>query len=199
VKRAERFVFQRDRDSFIIARGVLRRILAYYLGTEPTLLRFSYNDYGKPRVLTAEPVQFNLSHSHNLATIAIALNRSVGIDIERIRPIADAEQLAEHFFSREEIRVFRALPAHLKQAAFFRCWTRKEAYIKARGMGLSFPLDAFTVPLTSGGPVRPAYTQQDLEAASDWSLRGLCPGAGYVGALVVEGKDLQVKRWQWSG
>ena len=199
--RAERFHFQRDRDRFIVARGGLRDILSRYLNTKSDQLRFCYNSHGKPalaRKANHGELGFNLAHSHELALYAITRGREVGIDLERIRSNLVDEQIAERFFSPREVVVLRGLPMYQQREAFFNCWTRKEAYVKAKGQGLSIPLDQFDVSLAPGEPAALLSTQWHPQEASRWSLQKLNPGCGYVAALAVEGHDWQVECWQWS-
>src|SRR5262249_51209659 len=140
--RAQRFRFQRHREHFIVSHGVLRIVLARYLEMEPSQLQFCYNPFGKPALSDQrEEIHFNLSHSHGLALLAIARGREVGIDIERVNPSIVNEGIPERFFSRGEVSNLRALPIDLQPAAFFDFWTLKEAYIKARGFGLTVPID----------------------------------------------------------
>lgn len=199
--RAERYCFQKDREHFIAARGVLREILGGYLKLEPEQLRFSYNAYGKPALVGEDGgcgLRFNLSHSHGLALFAIARGREIGVDVEFIRSRLTDEQIGERFFSPREVAGLRALPAEMQREAFFACWTRKEAFIKAKGKGLSLPLDQFDVSLTPGEPASLMNTQEDPHEVFRWSLRELFPGRGYAAALAVEGKAGQIKYWQWS-
>jgi 4'-phosphopantetheinyl transferase len=198
--RAERFYFPRNREHFIAARRVLRAILGRYLNRHPSALRFCHTPYGKP-VLTAESggetLRFNVSHSHGLALYAIARSRELGINVEHIRPDLADEQIAEPFFSAREVVVLRALPSHMRTAAFFHCWTRKEAYIKGRGEGLSLPLEQFDVSLIPGEPAALLSTQGDPCEAWRWSLQELIPGPGYMAALAVEGHHWRLACWQW--
>lgn len=201
IARAERFYFEKDRRHFIVARGVLRMILSRYLGLDPRQLGFCYSSYGKPALATApgrDWLRFNVSHSHELALYAITRGREVGIDIEYMRDNLATDTIAESYFSPREVAVLRALPADLRHEAFFTCWTRKEAYIKARGEGLSFPLDQFDVSLAPGEPAALLRTLGDPHEASRWSLQALTPGTGYAAALVVEGHGWQLTCWQWA-
>lgn len=189
--RADKFHFPRDREHFTVARGVLRQILGGYLGSAPEQVRFAYNKYGKP-ALAADafdaPLSFNVSHSKDIALYAIAGGRRrVGLDIEHLREDFDSLTLAERFFSHAEVAALRALPAEQQRTAFFNCWTRKEAYIKALGEGLSHPLDKFSVSLAPGEPAALLSTDDNPEEASRWSLVELSPGDGYVAALACEG------------
>ncbi len=201
LERAKRYYFQKDREHFIAARGLLRDILGRYLQIEPNQIRFCYGAYGKPELSGEdgwEALCFNVSYSHGLALYAITHGREIGVDLECIRPVQEAEQIAERFFSARENAVFRALPAHEKLQAFFNCWTRKEAYIKAIGDGLSRPLDQFDVSLAPGEPAALLRTNGDHREASRWSLHKLDPGPGYVAALAVEGDGWQLKCWRWA-
>ena len=199
-KRAERFHFEQHRQRFIAGRGILRTILSCYLGIEPSLLQFCYGHRGKPALAAIDAdkaLRFNLSHSEGLAMYAIARDREIGIDLEYIRCVPDAEQIAARFFSCRENAVFRALPPEQKQAAFFNCWTRKEAYIKAIGDGLAFSLDQFDVSLSPGEPARLLGIKGSSAAAAHWSLQELTPAPGYVAALAVEGHGWSLICWQW--
>jgi 4'-phosphopantetheinyl transferase len=197
--RAERFQLKTSRERYIVARGVLRSILGTYLNRAPESLRFRYGSRGKPELVpeSAEGViRFNVSHSGRVALYAIASAREVGIDLELIRHRVRVEQMADRFFSRREIETLRALPTHLRRRAFFLCWTRKEAYIKAKGEGLSLPLDRFDVSLTPGEPAVLLSTQQDPDEAPRWSLQELSPAPGYVGALAVQGHGWSCSYWE---
>jgi 4'-phosphopantetheinyl transferase len=200
--RADRFHFQEDREHFIVARGVLRSILGLYLRKAPEFLSFRYTSYGKPALdlgSGGEAIRFNLSHSHKMALYAVARGREVGIDLEFISGSPQAEQIAERFFSSEEISTLRALPPALQRHGFFLCWTRKEAYIKARGEGLSLPLDQFDVSLKPGEPAELLGTRPDPLEARRWSLRNLTiEPSGYGAALAVEGSDWSLALWRWA-
>lgn len=200
LKRAERLHFQKDRAHFLVARGLLRAVLGRYLDMDPSQVCFWYNFYGKP-FLAASPgrytLNFSLSHSHGLALYAVTRGRKIGIDLERIHTDFACEQIAERFFSPRENTVLRALPANMKHEAFFTCWTRKEAYIKAKGEGLSLPLDQFDVSLAPGGPATLLNSRWDPQETSRWSIQELFPGPSYVAALAVEGHGWRLTRWQW--
>jgi Phosphopantetheinyl transferase len=195
-ERANRFHFDEHRHDYIIARGLLRCLLGRYLKIKPDQLRFCYGKYGKPALINecgGDWLRFNLSHSHNLALYAVARNREVGIDLEWIRKGFANEQIAERFFSKEETRVLRSLPGDLQDEGFFNCWTRKEAYIKARGEGLSMPLDKFDVSLIPGEPARLLASRVDAEDTSRWTFYNLAPCDGYAGAVAAEGRDWQIR------
>jgi len=198
--RAERFHFERDREHFITARGVLRAILGRYVKRVPDCLSFYYGSHGKP-VLAEESgetaIRFNVSHSHEVALYAVARGREVGIDLEHIRFDLAVVEIAERFFSRQEVAMLRTLPAEAQFQAFFRCWTRKEAYIKARGEGLSLPLDHLDLSPAPGGPGAIRGAQLDPSEASRWSFQEFTPAAGYVASLVAEGHGWRLTCWQW--
>jgi 4'-phosphopantetheinyl transferase len=201
--RSARFYFERDQQRFIVARGVLRDLLGRYLQTQPSQIRFVYNAFGKPDLspeFTAR-LKFNLSHSAGLALIAVATASNVGVDLEYIRAQSDYADIARRFFSAAEVDYLTALPSHLYAEAFFSCWTKKEAYVKACGEGLAIPLNSFSVPLTTD----PGHTPVDLDVASKgivsakrWSLYTLRPAPGYAGALAIEGTGWRLRQWQWK-
>ncbi|MEK7277570.1 MAG: 4'-phosphopantetheinyl transferase superfamily protein [Chloroflexota bacterium] len=195
--RSDRFHFRRDRERFIVCRGALRIILGRSLGIEPEAVRFQYGPNGKPGLAHDTSLRFNVSHSREAALIAVARGTEIGVDIERIRHEADFEMMAGRFFSRREAAAQRALPESQSVNAFFKCWTRKEAYLKARGDGLSFPLDGFDVSV--GGEAALLENRVDPDEVGRWSLRDVSDeAAGYAAALAVEGADWEVARWQFS-
>jgi len=200
ISKTRRFYFENDRRHSIAARGLLRTILGRYLKTDPRCLRICYKLYGKPALVGTSghnTYNFNLSHSHGLFLLAITLGREIGIDVEYIRPESAGEEIAERFFAPNEIAKLRSLPTDQKVEAFFKCWTRKEAYIKAKGEGLSMPLDQFEVSLSPDEPAALLHPVSFREPP-DWSLEEVYPGPGYTGALVVQGLASQLKYWQWS-
>lgn len=197
VRRAARFCFARDHDHFIVARGILRTLLARYLGASPAALSFGYGAQGKPWLISESgapsAVRFNVSHSHGAALFAFALNREVGVDVELVRPDFAEAAIAEKFFSPREVAALRSLPKEQQAAGFFNCWTRKEAWIKARAHGLSFPLDRFSVTLRPGEAARLLEISGEEGEAERWSLAHLELGERYVGALAVAGNKLQLR------
>ncbi len=199
-ERAARLYLERDRRRFIVGRGVLRTILGRYLGIEPHQVQFSYKPHGKP-YLTASPgqmaLQFNAAHSHELALYAFAWGCQVGIDVEYVHLVPDAEEIAARFFSVRENAALRLLPEEQRQMGFFYCWTRKEAYIKAIGDGLSYPLDRFDVSLGGEEGLQSLDIDGDPGESGRWSLQAFIPAPGYVAALAVEGHDWQPVYWQY--
>lgn len=199
-RRADRFYFEKDRRQFTVARGALRMLLSGYLNIEPSRIRFCYSHYGKPRLDGGDPdtlLRFNLSHSHGLTLMTFALGRELGIDVEWLRPDLACDEIAERFFSPAELAALRALPPDQRLQGFFNCWTRKEAYIKAIGTGLSTPLDQFDVSLAPEEPARLLATRTQPSEARRWSLEALNLEPDYAGAIAVEGDGWQLHCWHW--
>ncbi len=186
---ADRFHFDRDRRRYIVAHGVLRSILGRYLDIQPECVTFHFGPQGKPRLASSGDqvsLHFNLTHSRDLALYAVTRVAEVGIDVEYTqRQVLDMDQLAARFFSANENALYRDRPAAERPAAFFRCWTRKEAFIKALGEGLSHPLDRFDVTLDH--PAAILSIDGEPGAAAGWSLFHLEPAADYVGAVAIQG------------
>jgi len=197
--RCARFAFEQLRSDFIIARGMLRTILAAYAGADPVHLRFNHNRHGKPALQHPhdERLQFNLSHAHRLMALAVTQERLVGVDIEHIRLDLDHRQMASRFFSAREQDDLRLVSHEDLPQAFFLGWTRKEAYIKAIGAGLSHPLNQFDVTLRPDDPAALLATRPDPAEASRWRLAALTMPAGYVGAVVAAGRNWRLTEAWW--
>jgi 4'-phosphopantetheinyl transferase len=200
LERADRFIFDPDRNHFIAARGILRDVLGRYLQCAPQTIDFVYGTRGKPAISSAgsrHPLCFNLSHSHGLAVIGISRERELGIDVEMIRLDFASEEIAERYFSAKEIADLNKLPTEQRTDGFFLCWTRKEAYIKAKGNGLHIPLDSFDVSVS---PEMPAT----LSSADDsrWGIHSFVPSAAseprYAAAVVAEGKNWTARYFEWK-
>lgn len=199
--RARRYHFEDNRNEYILARGMLRHLLGRYLGEDPAALRFVYSPYGKPSLADQagpDRLTFNVTHSHGIVLYAFARGRELGIDLERIRPEAAHDGVAERFFSPREVSTLRALPEHAQPIGFFNCWTRKEAYIKARGEGLTIPLNQFDVSLVPGEPAALLESRVDPADIDRWTLAALPMGTQYVAALAVEGTRWRLKGWEWQ-
>jgi 4'-phosphopantetheinyl transferase len=198
--RANRFRFDRHRRQYIVGRGALRALLAAYSGTRPELVRFTYGPRGKPFLEGSTDLFFNLSNSDEMALVGFVRGREIGVDIEYLKPMPDCEQIAERFFSESERVVLRGVPKESKEEAFFNCWTRKEAYLKAVGEGLAAPLDSFDVILAPGEPPRMLTLRGDAAAASLWWLEHFRLSPEYIGALALERRSPE-ERWEvktWS-
>ena len=195
--RVARFRSEQSRTRFVVAHAALRGVLARYLEAAPTDLRFTKNHYGKP-ALAGEEVQFNLSHADDMAAIAVTRSSEVGVDIERIRPGVEGEEIARRFFSPREVEAFLALPPGEREAAFFRCWTRKEAFIKAVGEGFSFPLDQFDVAFAPEEPPAILSIRGRSDEASRWTLAEFPVPEGYLAAVAVRATGLRVVCRDWT-
>lgn len=192
--RADRFRFDRHRRRYVARRGILRELIGFYLDCDPAAVAFVRNAYGKPAVARGD-LHFNLSHSHGTALYAFCHNVDVGCDIERRDPKFAAEQIPELFFSRDEVHTLRSLPLNEQTEAFFNCWTRKEAYIKAVGHGLSIALDSFDVSLASS---EPAALRRGCEG---WSVQSFEPMLGFQAAVVAQGANWRLnftERRSWQ-
>jgi len=191
--RAQRFRFRRDENRYVIGRAKLRLILAVYTGSAPGDIRFAYGEQGKPELVDHPRVRFNLANSEGNALVAISVDHELGVDLERIRPQFADEHIAEHFFSETEVKVLRMLPNSQQEQAFFECWTRKEAFLKAKGGGLSVPLDMFVVAFGPGQAAALLRSDLDPTDTDRWKVMdvsGLLPG--HVAAIVVNAGKLPV-------
>ncbi len=191
-ERAARFRFEHLRYSFTCARGALRVLLGGYLGIAAAAVEFGYGSNGKPFLKSGDSIRFNASHSGDWAVFAFASGCDVGIDVEKVRPLPDMADIARNYFCRAEWEALMSLPAEEREAAFFRCWTRKEAYIKATGEGLSAPLDAFQVTLDADAPARFLHIGHDESAAAEWTLEDLRVAPGYAAALACRGTQRRI-------
>jgi 4'-phosphopantetheinyl transferase len=195
--RAARFHFARDRQHFVASRALLRTILAGYLDTLPDRITFFYSAKEKPALQHehGSDITFNVSHSGGIALMGFTRDRQIGVDIEQVRPDLDLEAIARRFFSPDEQKQLSVVPEEEQAEAFFRCWTRKEAYIKATGDGLSLPLSQFDVALRPTESSSLLATRPDPLEAGRWSLKEVPGGAGYVAALCVHGREWQLRDW----
>ncbi len=197
--RADRFLQPQHRVRSAAARGMLRSLLSRYLGVEPKSVEFQHNPFGKPALAgpaADADLRFNLSHSHGLGLFALARGRELGVDLEMIRPAFATLQIAERFFAPAEAARLRALSESEQPPAFFECWSRKEAYIKARGDGLHRRLDSFEVAFGPG--TKPAVLRSDDEAEvpSHWAMFDLRPAEGFAAALAIEQPTKTVHCWR---
>ncbi|MFN2529798.1 MAG: 4'-phosphopantetheinyl transferase superfamily protein, partial [Pyrinomonadaceae bacterium] len=187
--RANRFHFESDRQHFIVARGFLRAILASYLEISAQAIQFSYASHGKPELANSYshelPLNFNLAHSGSFALYGVTRMGEIGVDLEHIRSDFTGDDIARRFFSSNEVGCLTSLPADVRHEAFFNCWTRKEAFLKAKGTGLSLPLDQFDVTLAPAEPAALLLTRWDETEATRWSLKSIDVAPGYVAAVAV--------------
>jgi 4'-phosphopantetheinyl transferase len=200
LKRAAAFRFAHLRRRFVVTHAVVRLLLGHYVGAAPSSLRFSFGTFGKPSLvdrLRGEPLAFNISHSDELALIAVARGREVGVDVERLRPIEDVDAIAGHYFCAQERDVLQSRQGESKTAFFLAYWTRKEAVLKATGDGLSVPLDQVDVSTVPGDRPHVIAVADGAGALRQLALVDLKPASGYVGALAVEGTGWQLNCWSW--
>ena len=216
-KRASRFVVEHASKNFIVARGILRTLLSKYLNVDPKKIIFEQNQYGK-LYLASSPLNFNLSHSGDLVLFAFSLNNLVGVDVELIREIENFQDIAEKFFSKDEVAELFLLPEDQRQLAFFNCWSRKEAFIKAKGLGVYHGLDNFSVEISAkkegqvkllvpsslqdckshlSSPRKRGYSFFNKREDS-WSLEALDPGHKYTGAFAINALDFSASFYESS-
>lgn len=195
--RAQQFKFPHLRHRFIVGRAALRSLLGRYLERAPAGLEFDYTARGKPELTGPGAGQwhFNLAHSHDLALIAVTQAAAVGVDVERIRPMPDAVGIAERFFSPRELAALRGVAPAARDAAFFRLWTRKEAWLKATGDGISESLSKIEVAFLREETPRVVAIAGDATAAEAWSLCALNPADGFVGALAMACREVRLHTW----
>ena len=189
ISRARRFVFDRDRKHYVVARANLRKMLAERLGLRPEAIEFDYGKYGKPVLaekVSSRSLHFNASRSNDIAVYAFAEDREIGIDVEAVRDLPDINDIADHCFSESENASYRSLNYADRLKGFFNCWTRKEAFVKAIGEGLSHPLQNFDVSLAPGKPAQMLRVGNVAGGDCSWELHRFSPFPGYVGAVVVE-------------
>jgi 4'-phosphopantetheinyl transferase len=194
-ERAARYRVSRAREEYQVSRALLRVLLGRYLGDDPSSLEFRPGPQGKPALAGGAPLCFNVSHSCGVALIAVRAGGEVGVDLEQVRPFENDLGLAERFFCAAESAALRAL-GEGRREAFFHVWTRKEAYLKAGGLGLSGGLERVEVSVPPDDPPRVLRIDGDESAARRWSLRALLPLPGYVGALALEGHDYRLRCWR---
>jgi len=194
-ERAARFIFERDRRRYLVAHIALHEILSRYLPIEPAHLSFDLGPNGKPKLhqaLTPSGIEFNLSHSNEMALLAVAHGQEVGVDVEYVREKFEFQEVAERFFTAKEVAAMQSLPSTLQRQAFFKCWTSKEAFLKAKGTGLSGALDEVEISLGSDEQVRIAAN------VPIWWLFELDPSGGYEAALVVASARALIRCYQWE-
>lgn len=200
-RRAARHRFAVHRSRFIAGRAALRAVLSAYLDVDAADVPLVTGAGGRPRLAGDPDLDFNLAHSGDVALIAVARGRAVGIDVERLRRGVPYDRLARRFFAPREAEDLRRVPAALRPAAFFACWTRKEAWLKASGYGLERGLPSalprFAVPVEPRLPALAVTLPDRPEESARWTLVDVGVGSGYAGALAVEG-PLQARFYLWA-
>lgn len=194
-RRADRLRSEKDKRRFVVSRGLLRENLGSYLGAEPSDINFDYNKYGKPNIkpkYNSGNIKFNVSHSANLAIYAISKNREIGVDLEYIREVRTADKIIKRFFTKQETDFYHSQPEGKRNLAFFTLWTRKEAYSKARGMGIGLPLREFDLNLVPNS----GKNNSEIKPRSQWSLIDIEINEDYLAALATQGENLEICRFE---
>ena len=195
--RSQRFKFEKDQRLNILARSGLRVLAAQYLNCTPVSIQMGYEEYDKPYFLDYPELKFNVSHSGEMIVLAFIQQFELGVDVEYIKTDFEVMDIADNFFALDEIEKLKEVEKELQFEAFYRCWTRKEAFIKAKGSGLSFPLADFSVSI--GEKAKLLATRWDADEKNEWSLSSFMPKNGYVGALAVHGPVKTIKYHEWTG
>jgi 4'-phosphopantetheinyl transferase len=196
-ERADRYRIPVIRSQFVAARAFLRSVLGAYTAVDPRKVTFHYGPQGKPYLLHPNrPLFFNLSHSHSLALVAVSKRVEIGVDVEQVRQFNDLA-FAERYFTPREVSTLMAVPEHQRTEVFFHAWTRKEAFLKATGEGIAIGLDRVEVSLAPMDPAHLVLVDGCPRQAAEWALSHLAPAAGYVGALALRHRGMQVRCWQW--
>lgn len=191
-ERADRYRHRPAREQFIVARTFLRLILSRYLALDPMRIRLTHSNTGKP-LLAGGGLHFNVSHSHQLALVAVTRQGEIGIDVEHVRAQPAHLEMASRYFTPGEIRALQRLPPGAREQAFYHIWTRKEAFLKAIGLGLAHGLERFEVSVPPDDPARILHIDGNPAAGKRWSMQSLDPAPGYVAALAIERPEVQVK------
>lgn len=196
--KADKFKFINDKNRFIIARGVLRILLGRYLSINPEKVAFKYGDYGKPEAKNNLSINFNISHSGKMIIFGFAKSHDIGVDIEEIKNNFDVLDIANNFFSKKEIQFLNNLPKEHQKEGFYRCWTRKESFIKAKSIGLSYPLDSFSVSIDSHEHAELLETLWDINEKHKWALFSFSPSENYIGAISIKGNIKTVNYFDFN-
>lgn len=191
--KASKFRFEKDYLTYLVGRGCLRRLLGYYLDRSATSITFKYNEQSKPFINSETDLQFNISHSGTMILMGFVKNYDIGVDIEYNKQPIEIPQIARSFFSLREAEELLSLPDNEQQSAFYNCWTRKEAFIKAKGGGLSIPLDQFEVSLLPDEEPVLKVIRWDQDDVPNWRVRGFKIGKDYTGAAMVRNPSLEYK------
>jgi len=196
--KAKAFFFNSDYLNFVFSRGILRKLIGYYLNMDPKEVQFRYGTFGKPELVKPALLNFNISHSGDIILLGFSKNHSLGVDVEKIKSNFDVLDIAGNYFSSKEIKTLSSLPTSIQNLAFYRCWTRKESFIKAKGSGLSFPLDSFTVSLDTDNTAKLLETQWDPKEKLEWNMFSFVPAPEYIAAVSVHGNIKEIKLINWD-
>ncbi|WP_150451330.1 4'-phosphopantetheinyl transferase family protein [Arenibacter lacus] len=196
--RAEKYKFIKDKNMFITARSVLRMLSAFYLNKTPSQIEIKYGPFGKPYLYGENRLKFNISHSGCRVVLAFCKQGAIGVDIEKIKTNFDVMEIAENYFSEMEVNALGAIPQADQKKAFFRCWTRKESFLKAIGEGLSLPLDSFSVTLDDDKNAKLLETKWDPSEKEKWKMFAFVPDTNYMGAISVHSNIENIKYYRWD-
>lgn len=196
--KASKFRFKKDKNCSIITRGALRLISSKYLKMKPENITFKYGEFGKPDFDIDTKIKFNVSHSGNMAIIGFVLNDDIGVDVEKIKSDFDVFDIAKNYFSDSEIEALKKLPIHERAKGFYRCWTRKESFIKAKAQGLSFSLDSFSVSINSDEKTELLETKWNKNEKELWKLFSFLPKENYMGAVSVKSNIESIKYFNFN-
>jgi len=197
-ERASKFHFTKDRKRFIASHGILRILASLYLNKKAADIQFKYGEFGKPEFIDRPELKFNISHSGDLVVLGFLLDFEMGVDVELIKRDFDVLDIAQNFFSSKEIKSLFSLAKKEQNIGFFRCWTRKESFIKAKGSGLSFPLDQFAVSLDDDIRAELLETKWNFHEKDHWKLFSFIPAKNYIAALVARGEITAINYLNWD-
>lgn len=197
-ERSRKFKFDKDSNCYIISRGILRFLTGIYLNMNPKNIKFKYTSFGKPLLDFETDLKFNISHSGNMAVFAFFKNQEIGVDIEKIKNDFNVMELAQNFFSKTEIEALERVPKKELSRAFYRCWTRKESFIKAEGTGLSFPLNQFSVSLEDDKHAELLETKWNSKEKKEWQLFSFIPTIGYIAAVALKNSLATISYHNWD-
>ncbi|MCB0283487.1 MAG: 4'-phosphopantetheinyl transferase superfamily protein [Calditrichaeota bacterium] len=195
-QRGDKFYFENDKNRYIITKGTLKKILSRMLNTETREIAFGYNEHGKPYLESAPNLYFNVSHSGNFGLIAITPISEIGVDVERFRHKMTREDIARRFFSKKEINDYLSLDIDQRLQGFFNCWTRKEAFIKAVGLGLSLPLNTFDVSLKPGANAEILAIRKPHDDPEKWTMKNVLIDNEYAAAFTLRAVNFETKYWR---
>lgn len=196
--KVERFKFKKDKITSVMARGTLRVLFSKYLDCPTNDIIFEYGEYGKPELANHKTIQFNVSHARDIIVIALCNDYDIGIDVEYIKKDFDVLDIADNYFSKQEIKALHKIPANQQTEAFFRGWTRKEAFIKAKSQGLSFPLDSFSISINTDDNAELYETAWDKNEKKLWNIVPFKIHKDYKAAFAVKGNFNTIKYFNLS-
>jgi 4'-phosphopantetheinyl transferase len=200
LKKSQKLVFDKDKKRYIVSHGILRILLGKYIGLPPGFVEYRFNRYGKPELnvdINPEKIKFNLSHSHEKILFAFSRGRELGVDIEYLDPKFPTSDISKRFFSPQEVQELINLPKEQQIQGFFKCWTQKEAYIKAKGMGLSIPLDSFDVSVSPVDPAGLISNKNEPLEIFKWKIQEIQIEGNYASAICAEGNDWETIVMTW--